>query len=219
MTQLFTSPTFPERGRGIFLTANASAAEVVGQFGPGSMEPGLDRSDRSSDGQGDLFVRQTLFVEEDEDHSIIRPEATEGSIEFAGQIVGVAQTGAVVDAFLDRLREDWSAISAAEGGSAAVGGDPEEPGTEGTFRVESRDPPQGAHERFLDNVLSVLPMPHHPEAEAEDHAVETVQEKARGLRVARPERFDQRTVVHQCLAFAGRSGRRRAVERLGIPRL
>jgi hypothetical protein len=160
------------------------------------MEPGLHGPDRPIDRLGDLFVRQTLLVEKDEDHSIIRTETSQRSFEFAGQIVRVGQTRTVVDAFLGGFGEDGATAPATEGGPAAVRRDPEEPGTEGSTQIEAGDPAEGPNERLLNHVLGVLAVPHHPEAKAEDNAVEAVEQQTGGLGVARPERFDQRAVIH-----------------------
>ena len=86
--------------------ADPPAAEVLGQLGPGPMEPGLDRADGPADHLGDLLVGQALLVEQDEDHAILGPEPAEGPFELAGEVVGVGEAGPVVDPFLGRFGED-----------------------------------------------------------------------------------------------------------------
>ena len=73
---------------------------MVGELGPGPVQPGLDGPDRPSDRLGDLFVGQVLFVEEGEHQAILGPEPVEGPLELAGQVVGIGQPGPVVDAIL-----------------------------------------------------------------------------------------------------------------------
>src|SRR3954453_16831869 len=86
--------------------SDAATAEVLGQLGPGPMEPGLDRPDRPADHLGDLLVGEPLFVEEDEDRAVVGTELIEGPAQLPGEVVGVVQARAVVDAFLGRLGED-----------------------------------------------------------------------------------------------------------------
>ena len=53
---------------------DAATAQVLGQLGPGAMEPGLDGADRPRDRLGDLLVGQILLVEQGEDQAIFGPE-------------------------------------------------------------------------------------------------------------------------------------------------
>lgn len=175
---------------------NPSAAEAFGQFGTGSMQPGLDGANRTIDDPGNLFVMQALFMEQSEDHSIIGPQIPEGAFEFLGEVIGVGEAGTVIDTFLGRFGQDRPAAPTTQRGPATVGGDPQEPGTESPSGVETCDSPQCANKRFLNDILGVLAVPHHPEAETEDHSVETVEQEARSLRITGPDCIDHRLVVH-----------------------
>ena len=82
-------------------SVDAPAAEVGGELGAGAMEPGLDGADGPAHGASDFVVRQALLVVEDEDDPIVGSQALEAPLEFGGQVIGVVQAWAVIDARVD----------------------------------------------------------------------------------------------------------------------
>ena len=161
------------------------------------MQPGLDGPDGSSDRQADLIIREALFVVEDEDQAIVGSEPSERPVEFAREVVGIGESGSMVDFIDDGLDRDGPSRPPAKRGPASIGSDPEQPRTERSRPIEAGNPAQSTDHRLLGNVLGVVPVPHHPKAEAEDDPVEPLDQLARCERIAVAERPDQIAIVHQ----------------------
>jgi hypothetical protein len=135
-------------------------------------------------------------MKQNKNDTIFRSKPTEGSFQLTGQVIGIGESGTVVDRFLDRFGSDRPTRPPTKRCSTTVGGDSQEPGTERPIEVETTDPAEGPQECFLDQILGVLTVPHHPQAEPEDHTMKAVEQQAGGSRVTGPERFHQRAVVH-----------------------
>ena len=168
---------------------DSATTQPLGELSPGAMQPGLDGADRPCDRLGDLFVRQILFVEQDEDQAIFRPEVAEGPLQLAGQVVGVGECGPGVGPFLDRLRRR-DRRSAATERSAPYGSDsPQSPAARDGAAGRCRTPRsrEGAEERLLDDVLRILSVAHHAVTQAEDHPLVSLDQQARRLRITSPQ--------------------------------
>ena len=172
---------------------------MLGQFGPGAMEPGLDGADRPIAALGDLFIGQILFVVESEDQSVLGTKPVDRLFQFAGEIIGIVDPGPRVGMVLGRgdRGELGPPHSQGQRRAATVGGNLQQPGADGTGSVEAEYRPQSAQKRLLGHVLGVLPVVQHPVAEAEDDAVKTLNQQASRLGISRPDCLDQRGVVHR----------------------
>ena len=176
---------------------NPPAGEVRDQLTSCPMQPGLDGSDRPFQHFGDFLIRQAMLVEKDENGPVIGAKSPEGPVQFAGEVVGVGHAGAVVDHLLGRLGQDRPPGSPPERSPATIGGDSQQPGAERAMLVETANSAKGPDESLLDDILGILAMLEHPKAEAEDHAVISIEEEAWCSRIAGSEGFDQRSVIHE----------------------
>ena len=177
------------------LTLDASPGEVFGHFSPGTMEPSLDRSDRAVHDDADLFVRKRLLVEEAEDGPIFRAKLGKGSGQLARKVIRIVQTGPRVDDRLAGVLHEGPARLLPQRSSAAVCGDAEQPGAQGTICVESPRSSKCPDKCLLHHVLRVMPMPHHAQAEAEYDSLILRDERSRRIFVSSTECVDQRTVI------------------------
>ena len=105
--------------------------------------------------------------------------------------------GTVVDPFLARFDGPGLSGSARERGPTPVQGDPEQPGAERPVAVEIWEATDRPHEGLLHDVLGVVAIPEHPDAEAEDHPLVALDQLTRCLGIAATKGLDQRAVVHR----------------------
>ena len=102
------------------------------------MEPGFHGPHGPIDSQGDLFVGQVVFMEEQKDLAILGSELIDSALQFAREVVGVGEACRRIGCLDDDFDRGHLSRLSGQGGSATVRGDSQEPGPDRAIAVESR---------------------------------------------------------------------------------
>jgi len=172
---------------------------MIGKLGTSPMKPCFHGSNRPFNHLGDLLVGEILLVEEDENQAVLGTKKVQRSFELSGKIIRIMQRWPMIWPVLRRLGKGWSASAKDHRRPTSVRGDAKEPGTDRPIKIEPGDSPDGSDECFLRDVFGIMTMAQHPKAKSKHDALKPFDQEARSLRIAGPERFDQRTVIHHSL--------------------
>jgi hypothetical protein len=143
---------------GLRFAIDPTSGEVNSKLGACASEPGFDGADRSLDRLCDFFVGKMLLMEQDEDDPVFGPESGDRAFQLSGEVIGVSYGGSGIDAVECGVDVCDGRASRPPGqhGAATVGGNPQEPWSDWTARVETTDRAQRSDECLLHNVFGIL---------------------------------------------------------------
>jgi hypothetical protein len=185
----------------------APTAKVIGQFGPGPMEPRLDGPNGAIDRLADFLIGQAIFVEEHKDQSVVGSESFKGPLQLPRKVVWVGQPRARVAMVFNHLNAWKTPPASGQNGTATIRGDTQEPRSQRPSAVKPAYSADRSQESLLQYVLGILPMSQHAHAHAKEQALKPLYETRDCVGMIRLERAHQVAVIAVHVLHRGQAQR------------